>query len=359
MNILSRYVASLYLKVMGLCLGAFVAIYLIIDFLEKIDRFSQADAPTAKIALFFLYKLPEIVTQVIPLAVLMATLLTLGLLAKNSEIVAMRSCGVSLPRLTLPILATAFAVSLGTLLVNEFVLPVTYGKMKHVEEVEIKKKGANAFFRQQNIWFRDERAIVQARLFEPESQTLHGITLWQTGEGMRPAKRIDAERAEWNGSRWLLKGVVERDIAGAGVLRTETLAAKPVELSLKMADLRVVDKYADNMGFLELRRYCKKLQRAGYDATRHLALKHSKLSLPFASFIMAFLGIPFALRGGRSSGIALGIAASLAIGFGYFVVNAVLLSFGQTGVLYPVIAAWAANVIFAMSGVWLAMTVNH
>jgi lipopolysaccharide export system permease protein len=86
---------------------------------------------------------------------------------------------------------------------------------------------------------------------------------------------------------------------------------------------------------------------------------HSKLSLPFACLIMAFLGIPFALRGGRTSGIALGIGLSLAIGFAYFIINAILISFGQTDVLSPLISAWAANFIFALSAIWLTLTLHH
>lgn len=90
-----------------------------------------------------------------------------------------------------------------------------------------------------------------------------------------------------------------------------------------------------------------------------MTLMYSRISLPLASLIMAFLGTPFALRGGRSSGITIGIGVSLAIGFSYFIVNAFILSFGQTGVLPPMVAAWAANFIFAAAGAWLAMTVNH
>jgi lipopolysaccharide export system permease protein len=132
-----------------------------------------------------------------------------------------------------------------------------------------------------------------------------------------------------------------------------------VPLNIKMEDLKVLAKETDTMGLFALRRYCTKLQKEGYDNTRYLAQLHSRISLPFASLVMAFLGIPFALRGGRTSGIAVGIGVSLGIGFGYFAINAILLSFGQAGTLPPLVAAWAANFIFAATGVWLAMTVNR
>ncbi len=176
---------------------------------------------------------------------------------------------------------------------------------------------------------------------------------------MMPVQRIEAEQGVLKGGGWLFKNAVVRDIGGGNITRTITVAEMPLELNLKADDLKVVDKYADSMGIRELRRYNAQLEAGGYDATSYRAQMHSKVSLPFASLIMAFLGIPFALRGGRTSGIALGIGVSLGIGFGYFIINAVILSFGQAGVLPPLVSAWAANLLFAASGIWLAMTVNR
>jgi len=86
---------------------------------------------------------------------------------------------------------------------------------------------------------------------------------------------------------------------------------------------------------------------------------YSKVSMPFACLIMAFVGIPFSLRSGRSSGVALGIGLSIGIGFAYFVINAILISLGGTGVLPPLVAAWAANFIFALSAIWMTLTMHH
>lgn len=359
MTILTRYIAATYLRVFGLCLSSFIAIYLVIDFLEKIGRFLRTDPEWIHIVQFFLYKIPEIVTQVTPLAVLMATLLALGILSRNSEIISMRSCGVSLGRISAPILAIACAASLLVIVSNELILPKTYRQMRHIEQVLIRKKSANTFFRQNNIWHKDNNAILMARAFDPARLTLRGVTLWYFSGGMTPSRRIDAEQASWDGRQWTLWKVAIRELQGGGVTATSQVGSMPVNLNLQIEDLKVVDKYADNMGFFKLRDYIRKLKKGGYETTRYESQMHSKISLPFASLIMAFLGIPFALRSGRSSGIALGIGASIGIGFSYFIINAILISFGQTGVLPPLVSAWAANVIFALSGIWLAMTVNR
>lgn len=359
MRVISRYITGTYLKLLGLTVGSFTAIYLVIDFLEKISRFSQANGKPAHIILFFLYKIPSIISQIMPLAVLMATLLTLGILSRSSELVAMQSCGISLKRIARPMLIIAFALSLFTFFSNEVIIPNTSQQLKYIEEVLIQGKNPSTFFRLNNIWYRDENYILQAKLFIPGSWTLKGVTLWRTTDDMRPVVRLEADEGVWNGYYWTLKNVVVRELAGGKVTSTKTVKTLPVPLNLKVGDLKVWDKYAEDMGFFKLKRYTDKLRKGGYDASRYLAQMHSKLSLPFACLIMAFVGIPFAMRGGRSSGIALGIGLSLGIGFAYFIINAVLISFGQTGVLSPLVSAWSANFIFALSAIWLTLTIHH
>src|SRR5512137_2405080 len=119
MRILSNYIASIYVKILCLCISAFVSIYLVIDFLDRIRRLTRSEPEIKYIALYFLYKIPGIVTQVILLAILMATLLTLGGLSRSSEINAMRGCGIGLVRITGPILAIALVTSLVTVFAND------------------------------------------------------------------------------------------------------------------------------------------------------------------------------------------------------------------------------------------------
>jgi lipopolysaccharide export system permease protein len=358
MSTISRYLLSQFLKFLGLCLGSFVAIYLIIDFLEKYNRFARGSGDVSQMLLFFLYKIPEIIGQVMPLAALMATLLTLGLMARNSEITALKGCGISLVRIATPLMGTALILSILMFLNNEFVIPSSYREMRQVERILEGKQGSSTFFRQNNIWYRQDNLILQARLFDAAAGTLTGLTIWENGGSGQPTARIDAKTANLKGEGWLLHDVTITRFTDAGLAGGDKMPTLSLPLALQSEDLKVVDKYADNMGFLQLRDYADKLQRGGYDPTRIQAQMHAKLALPLASLVMAFLGIPFSLRGGRSSGIAMGIGVSLLIGFIYFLVNAILVSFGQTGVLSPLAAAWSANLIFAATGLWLILTVD-
>jgi lipopolysaccharide export system permease protein len=359
MRILTRYVAKAYLRMLALCMGAFIAIYLVVDFMEKIARFTRSEAQWYHIALFFLAKTPEIVSQAAPLAVLMATLLTLGTLSMNSELTSMRSCGVGLARITAPILWIALLVSVLSLLIGELVLPRSFAQRTYIQEVLIEKKSPSMYFRQHNIWHREEGLILRASLFDPGSRSLKGITLWELKDGSEPVKRTEAASGILDAQGWVLQDAVVREFRAGEVSSTRKFATLKVPLKLKPADLKVLGKYSDSMTISELRRYCAKLKAGGYDPTRYLAQMQSRLSLPFGCAIMAFLGIPFALRSGRSSGIAFGIGLSLGIGFLYVIVNSVIISFGQVGLLPAVVAAWATNFIFLLVGVWLSLTLDN
>jgi lipopolysaccharide export system permease protein len=231
--------------------------------------------------------------------------------------------------------------------------------MEYIERVKIKKQGVNAVFKLNNIWFRTDTLILQAQAFDPQQKILKGVTVWNIDASLNPISRIDADRAEFQNDRWtLLQGVVKDFSKGTGFTNT-VVPRMDIPLKLKVDDLKVLDNNADNLSYAKLHEYAENLRRGGFQAFRHLTMMHANLSSPFAAFVMVILGIPFALRNSRSGGIAMGIGASVGIGFAYFVVNAVLMSYGRSGVLPAIIAAWGANMIFGGGGVWLAMTIKR
>lgn len=359
MTIIDRYLATTWLRLLLLCQGSFISIYLVLDMMERIPRFLRAGGGLADIASFFAWKLPEMIGQTAAFSVLMATLLTLGLLTRGSEIVAMRSCGISLPRISLPMLVLGGVASLLLLVNAELVVPGSYERMSRIERVDIRKQSGSAVFKRNNIWFRSDDRIMQARLFDPRSQILRGVIVWTLDRNMNPLSRLDAERAEQRGDGWLLRGVELKTFTPGEGIRVSRFATRPLDLNLKVDDLRVLDKNADNLSFARLKEYSDNLRRGGFEDFKYRTMMHTKFSAPLSALVMVILGIPFALRGSRSGGVAMGIGASVAIGFAYFVVNAVLLSYGRSGVLPPLVAAWGANFLFILGGIWLTMSIRN
>ena len=359
MGTLFFYVSRAWLRTLALCLGSFVAVYLVLDMMDKLPRFIRAGGSASDMAAFFVWKLPEMIGQTAPFSLLMATLLTLGFLSRSNEITAMRSCGISIARITLPMLLFGLAASLFLIVNAELIVPGSYEKMEWIDRVAIRKQGVNAVFRRNNIWFRSEGTILQAQLFDPQSRTLQGVTIWGLDDALRPQRRTDARLAEFRDGAWFLKDLTVKDFSSGRGYRMSTSTEMAVPLSLKVDDLKVLDNNADNLSFRKLRDYADSLKRGGYEAHRYLTMMYAKISAPFGAFVMVVLGIPFAMRSSRSGGVALGIGASVAIGFAYFIVHAVLMSFGRSGALPPLAAAWGANLMFAAGGAWLAMSVKN
>ena len=358
MSTISRYIAGAWLRMLLLCQAGFLAVYLLLDFMEKLGRFMRTGASFSAILQFFIFKLPEMVGQSMPFAVLMATLLTLGMFSRSSELTALRSCGLSIPRIVTPILCLGLLCS-GLLLVNaELLVPQGYKRMEYVDKVLIKKRDRTAVFRLNNIWFRSNNLLLQAKVFDPEAVVMKGVTVWEVSPLMEPVRRMDAERAVYGASGWHLEKVKIRPFGG-GSGQVQQVERQSVPLTLKVEDLRILDNKADNLSFRELRDYAQSLEAGGYTASRYLTMMHAKLASPFGAFVMVVLGIPFALKTGRTAGVAKGVGIGVALGFVYFIINVAVQSYGRSGVLPPVVAAWGANLIFVLSGIWLAMTVKQ
>ncbi len=358
-GILDRYLFMAWLKMYGVCQAGFLGTYLVVDILEKYGRFSRSGSSLQDMLFFFLLKLPEMFGQTASFSVLMATLLSLGAFSRSSELTAMRSCGISIVRIALPVVAGGVLVTCLTLLNAEFVVPSSFKQLDYIEKIKIKKQDAGSLFRLNNIWFRFDTMMLQAKAFDPAAVVLRGVTVWEISDRMQPVSRTDAATAvqEANGT-WVLRDASVRRFVN-GTQTTAKVDRFAIPLQLKREDLRVYDKRADNLSFRELNRYASTLERGGYDAGRFKTLMYAKIAVPFAACVMVLLGIPFALKTGRSGGAAKGIAFTVAIGFTYFMLHALIVSYGKSGALPPLVAAWGANLLFVLAGIWLAMTVRQ
>jgi lipopolysaccharide export system permease protein len=355
MTLVSRYVLGAFFRLFGLSLAAFVGLYLLVEFFERVDDFIEHQAALHLYLVYFASKLPLIISQVAPLACLMAVFMTLGGLTRTSELTAMHAGGISLTRIAAPLVGIALLLSLLLLAANEYVVPASVKKARHTLLSEV-CGGPSVIFKRDKIWLRQKNKILNIRLAEPESQTLRGITIMGFDDAFRVLTRIDAATAVFRDGAWLLREATERTFeAKTGTLLSERhQAEKTVQLAITPEDFKVPgSKRNEDLAISELRHLAQKLKAEGYDPTRFQVDLQARIAAPFACAIMAFLGVPFAIRKGRGTSLAMGIAISIAIGAIYFILHAALLAFGYSGVFPPLVAAWAANLLFALFGGWL------
>lgn len=356
MTLLARHLNYYFWRYFSLAIGAFSSIYLLIEFFERIDNLLEHQASWALGAAYFLSKIPLILGQLTPLAVLLATFMTLGTLARQEELTAMRACGISLSRISWPLLQQGLLITGILLILGETLLPATVRFHENIWQRATAEGTAAAGLQLENTWLRHGNSMVYIRLAEPQKKRLHGISIFQLNENMALKKRLEARRAVWQHDHWQLQQVVSFHFTATGKLESQqSLPAQPWQLNKKPADFQQVETSAEHNSAHELYKRSRRLAREGYPTSRLRVDMHAHLARPCACLIMVLLGIPFALQSGRQSHVGLGLALTIGIGLAYFVLHTLLLSFGYSGLLPPVWAAWSSNLLFLLLAAWLLL----
>lgn len=358
--VLHRYVIREYLKVFFLALSGLIFIYLVVLFFQKMDTFMKQQAPFLLMFEYLFYKIPEVVFQwTLPYTVLLSTLLTLGALSRHSEITAMKAGGISLYRITIPLFVIALLISFLSFLGNEYVMPVANKEAEYLLTVKVRKKELSGFFKNYKIWYHGDRGIYNIQLLDEKEKKLKGFILYQFDEQFRCTRRIDAREAIWSDGKWkLLQGAI-REFGSGGSIQTTPFRETWVNLPETWESFLQIEYKSRELSYSELRNYIQKIQMSGYDATRYLADLYAKLSYPFLNLIMMLIGIPFALKTGRSGGVALGVGISVIVGFIYGVTFYIFLHFGKSGVLPPSLAAWTPTLLFGLAGIFALTSIRQ
>ncbi len=347
---ISRYVLQEFGRSVAMTLSAFILLYLCIDFFERLPRFLEHDPSTHQVVIYFLLKIPLIVGQIMPAAVLAGTLLGLGGLARRAELMAMRACGISLWQIATPIVLACGVISLGMLAWNEYVVPPSAARSDYIETVEIKKKSYRAKFRRQEIWYQDRRGFTNIDRFDPKTNAIAGLTRYEFNDEFQLQRIVSAASAEWNGKRWSAGGAYEVLVDPMGRVETRDLAEDGLQLQETPDDFKGVYRDAEHMSYQDLSAEVRDLSEKGINTNDGRVELWLKLALPFASLVMSLIAIPLASRNSRQSSAAANVGIALVVGFSYWVVLALTTSLGKGEILPPIVAAWSANALFAVIG---------
>jgi lipopolysaccharide export system permease protein len=353
--ILSRYLVEEFLRILGLCLVAFIVVYLIADFSDRIDDFLKHQAPVEAVIRYFLVRIPLIVNEVLPIAVLAAMLLGLGGLSRHNEITAMRACGLSSLQIVAPLFLTCLLLSVAVFYWNENVVPYFASRAHYINTVEIKKRQMQGLMGDQQLWAHGQDTFYNIQSFDPRTRSLIGITIYPIDPEFHLKGLVEIPRAKWNGKEWVFREGVERKFAADGEIETVKLDPGTLNLREKPADLMAARRDAEEFSYRELRELVESLRKKGLDTTEYNVDLHLKLAVPFICTVMGLISMPLGMRNLRGSSLANNIGAGLLIGATYWFVLALAVSLGHSGALPPIVAAWTANGIFAAIGLFLLL----
>ena len=360
LTILDDYITRTYSKYALLSLAGLLGIIYIAAFVDVSDKLFKGMVTPLTILEYFRYSTPEWLYYVIPLAVLLSALVTIAMLTKNSELIVMKACGISLYRVAAPMFVVALMVGGGIFVLQETVLgPST----RRAEELKSIIRGNNP----QNLDLLHNRWLVGSNgrfyhylTLDPQNHVLTGLDVYElTPRLTRMIQRTFADTASIAGGLadniWQIHRGWDREYEQGGVRFTPLVA---VRRALESADyFGTKEPNPRFMGYWELRTYTDKLRAGGFAILEQQVALARKLAFPFVTLIMTLLAVPFASTIGRSGAMG-GVGVGIALAISYWTLISIFAALGAGGALPPMLAAWAPNLLFGAAALYLLLTVR-
>ncbi len=295
---------------------------------------------------FTLLQAPFVLSQMVPMACLMASMFSLTSLAKNSELIAMYATGISMERMTIILSIGALVIGIGNFFLSDLIVPPSLKKAKYVYHVDVKKQGSFQIFKTSRIWYRSPHAIYNIDYFNPENLSASGVHIYLFDNAFKLIEQISAKTATFDGTQWFLHEGKSTTLIDDFPITVSFLTKKADYITEKPVDLKELSNL-ETLSFKELKDYIARNKLAGFDTIRHEVNLHAKISYAIACLIMALLGIPFSTKSPRAGALASSLGIGLAIAFSYWMFLNMGLSLGYKGTFPPVVSAWLANLCFA------------
>ncbi|MCJ7507823.1 MAG: LPS export ABC transporter permease LptG [candidate division Zixibacteria bacterium] len=360
MSILDKYILRQFRNALLFLLLAVWIVFLLVDLINQLDKFMDQHASLFLVIKYYFFYSPYIIVLTLPIVVLLATLLSVGQLSRKNEITAMKSVGISLYRILLPILAMGLVISLVIMVAGVVVLPYTDEKKLEVKRVEIEKGTPYAGGNLYNLLVQDQSgAIFSLERYNSQKKFGTDVLVQKFRDG-HLLEEIRAQKMSWTGNGWLLeKGryrILPDSLNQSFPEKTFDRLLR-LDFNIKPEAFTKREKMTEEMSFKELADYINAKKETKQEVPKELTDLYFKISYPFISLILVLLAAPLAANP-RRSGLAISFALGLFISFAYYILLQIFRSLGYNQKLTPFLAAWLANIIFLIVGMVILMKVE-
>ncbi len=361
--ILDEYVLREFLLTFVMVLVTFVMLMLIFTFFELLSDIIRNKTPLVTVGEYLVNLTPSMIYVITPLSVLIGVLVVFGIMNRNSELTAMKATGVSLYRITVPVVAIAAVLSVSLFMFDELYLPQANRRQEALRNV-IKGKPAETFEHPGRKWiFGQQRPGQPSRIFyyeyfDSDIDTFGNISIFEFNPGsFTIAKRIFASTAHWEPklNTWVFEDGWERTFNGSDITSYEDFPVKTFsEISEQPAYFKKEVRQSSEMNFGELAAYIHDLRQSGFNTVPLRVQLNHKLAYPLITLVMAVLAIPFALSMGKRGSLS-SIAIAIGVAIAYSVVSAFFDAMGNVSWLPAFLAAWSPDLLFGLAGAYLLL----
>jgi LPS export ABC transporter permease LptG len=352
-NILDRYISAIYLRAAAISFAALLGIFYIGTFIDKSDKLFKGQTTGGTVVRLLGFMTPQFVYYVIPLAALLSVLVTFGLLSRSSELSVMKACGISLYRIAAPLILLSLVWS-GVLFGLEQRILARANEQVDRLDSQIRGRAPRTSNPLSRTWLigRDGD-IYHYTQFEPQAKAIRNLSIYRPSE---KAWQLESElftpRATYAGGQWVGTNGWQQDFTGRG-----RWAAFPQRtLALETPDyFETQQPIAEMMTVPELKRFIDEQAASGLNVVPLTIELQKKLAFPLVTLVMTLLAIPFGMTTGKR-GALYGIGIGIVLALSYWIVGSAFAAIGKAGMLDPIMAGWAPNVLAAGSAAYLLLT---
>ncbi|TVO75553.1 LPS export ABC transporter permease LptG [Sedimenticola selenatireducens] len=354
MRVLDRYIGVSVIVSILITLLILVVLVGFVTLMDELGAAGTGDYTTSDVFYYVLLILPRRAYEVFPMAVLLGSLVGLGSLASNSELIAMRAAGVSLARIIGSVLKAGMLAMLVVVVIGEAIAPNTE---QYAERMRASKMSQQITLKSKyGFWARDGGSFVNIRQILPGSQ-LKDIYIYEFSEERELLVSTYAEFAQYADEHWLLRGIQQTRFLKNGV-ESRQLDEATWESLLNPNILNVVVVRPTMLPVWGLYQYIDFMHENGQEATIYEVAFWGKVIMPLVTLVMVFLAVPFVFGVLRSVGIGQRIFAGSLLGLAFFLLNKVL---GHMAVVYslnPLFAAAVPGLLFLGLGFWFVRRIH-
>jgi LPS export ABC transporter permease LptG/LPS export ABC transporter permease LptF len=360
-QVLDRYVVKSFLFWFALMLIGFVLMTHVYTFFDLLSDIVKNQIAMTRVFTYLFFLTPQLIFDSAPMSVLVAVLITFGILTKHNEITAVKASGVSLYRLAVPILSAALLMSGALFAFAHYYVPGANRKQDAIRK-EIKGKPVQTYLHPDKKWVFDPGTNENPRVFyfnyiDGAKKEMSQPQVYELDPAnFHLLKHIAAEKARWSPTlkTWIFENGWSREDPGG---RNE----KFYNFAGQVATFAEIDERPDyflqevlqdqQMNYQQLKSYIRELQRSGIDTIALQVSYYRKFALPLFALVMALISIPFAFLAGNRGAMA-GVGVSFAIAIAYWTIGKIFEQLGDVNLLPSVLAAWSPDLIFAMAGMF-------
>lgn len=353
MKVITKYITKQIISIFLLCHFIFVLLYLVIDFIQKIDNFVEAEVSLALTLLYFLYKIPTMVMQITPAATMISIVVVICQMKKNKEIMAMKACGLNLHKAFQPVITVSLIISIFSFFLAEMIVPNTSTRSNEIMEIEVKRRPQASFLE----WYKSKNGIYWIKHFDAETKTVNDPIFYFFNDQFNIAKKVSGETCRWLGESWEIENAkiltLEKDNTYSHVIKHR------YQLDIDETPDTFITKRRkpEDMSYEELKKRAEKTRAEGYDNKATLVNLYMKFSYPLIGVVFSLIAIPIGLWE-KTEGIPLSVTLGMLTIFLFRVVMGYARALGLDGTLPPSLSAWTANILFTFVGIYLLMNIK-